>query len=307
MKIIKIAYRCLFLLSIAGLLSCSGTQPMPGTVATPAGTDNSLAHGLLWRLEKQGQTSFLFATLHLEDERVTRLPARVQQAFTHAEALVLEIKLNQASRRQAGAAMLFRDGRSLLSVAGEDLFQQAASALRARGFARDHVLTMKPWAVFALLSLPKPQTGLFLDALLYQQALRHGKAIYALETIEEQIAIFDGLSEREQLILLRDTLAHHDQIPRLIEHTLEVYLSGDLPALLALNRRYLAFTEPSLARRLERRLLHERNYRMLERLEILLASRKSLFIAVGALHLPGEHGLLNLLRKQGYRVTSIRA
>jgi len=262
--------------------------------------------GLLWKIEKAGiAPGYLFATIHLEDARVTRLAPPVAQALANSEALVLEVDLGPRSRQAASRAMFFGDGRSLPEVVGESLFQQSLAALRPRGFQADHVRLMKPWAVFSVLSMPQAKSGQFLDAVLYQRATRRGLPVYALEEMSEQIAVFEGLSLQDQIVLLRDTLANKDAMPRFIDETLRVYLRGDLSALLALNERYMGFTEPAVAARVSQRLLDDRNRRMLARLEPLLQRGQRLFIAVGALHLPGETGLLQGLRQRGYRLSAV--
>ncbi len=292
----------LYLVVIACLVTTGACalQPVEGARALAP------QRGLLWKIEKAGiAPAYLLATIHLEDPRVTRLPESVARALGHSDALVLEVDLGPDSRQLASRAMFFNDGRSLPQVVGESLFRQSLAALRARGFQPDHVRLMKPWAVFSILSMPQAETGQFLDAVLYQRATQRGLPVYALERMSEQIAVFEGLSVQDQIVLLRDTLANKDAVPRFIDETLQVYLRGDLSALLALNERYMEFTEPAVATRVSRRLLDDRNRRMLVRLESLLQRGQRLFIAVGALHLPGETGLLQGLRQRGYRLSAV--
>ena len=135
-------------------------------------------------------------------------------------------------------------------------------------------------------------------------ALQQGKPVYGLESIEAQIAVFDQLPVPEQVMLLRDTL---DLLPRLediYEEVTAAYLRRDLAHLLGLQDRLIAPSSRGVYRDFMRRLLDDRNTRMVEGMEPRLAEGNA-FIAVGALHLPGSNGVLHLLEQRGYRVRSI--
>jgi len=124
-----------------------------------------------------------------------------------------------------------------------------------------------------------------------------------LETMAEQIIVFDGLSMDDQIRLLRHALNRHERTARLQEQLLQVYLSRDLARLFRLIE-----SEPLADEHLQQimldRLLWSRNRRMLERMHPRLKEGNA-FIAVGAGHLPGPQGLLVLLHRAGYRLTPV--
>ena len=90
----------------------------------------------------------------------------------------------------------------------------------------------KPWAVVTLLSLPPSEKGEFLDLVLYKAAVEARKEVKGLETMEEQLAVFDDLSEADQIALLRETLDSRDQMPAMFEDLIQAYLAQDLDALM---------------------------------------------------------------------------
>ena len=261
--------------------------------------------GLLWKIEaKDTAPSYLFGTLHSEDERVVRLPGPVQKAFDDSRLVILEMTMDPATLVNASLSMMLTDGRKLDGIVGDQLSRQAVTALADYGIPDLVVLQMKPWAVAVTLIMPKPVTGLVLDVVLYQQALAAGKGVEGLETLEEQLSVFDGLSEAHQVEMLRDTLDNLAQVRADYDAMLAAWLERDLAALVALGENSLQRAGPGLARQFNQTLIVDRNRRMVERLRKPLALGDG-FIAVGALHLPGQEGLLHLLEQQGYRVTPV--
>ena len=269
--------------------------------ATRAESENAL----LWRLETpQGAVSYLFGTIHSEDPRVLELPDPVKRAFGTAQTLVLEMDLGRDEAAEMGRAMLLPAGQDLQSLIGADLYQQSVSAMAERGYAEAVVSRLQPWAVVLTLSMPPAETGLFLDYVLYLQALEQGMTVFGLEQMHEQLGVFTSLSLDEQLSLLRDTLSEHDEFPRIFEKLLQAYLQRDLQSLAELGEESMQGSDKGLQQRFMGALLDERNQLMVRRLLPLL-EKGEVFAAVGALHLPGEQGLLAMLRRQGLRITPV--
>ncbi len=97
---------------------------------------------------------------------------------------------------------------------------------------------MKPWAVMMTLLNPQEGGGLFLDMALQLAATRDGKPTYGLETMQEQIAVFNGMSLDDQVVLLRDTVQNHQLTQNAMEELTQAYLKRDLGALLAISEKF---------------------------------------------------------------------
>jgi uncharacterized protein YbaP (TraB family) len=150
---------------------------------------------------------------------------------------------------------------------------------------------------------PPGATGLILDRVLVNEAVRTGKSIHALETVDEQIAALDGMPRETQLVLLKKVIADYAALQEAIHRLVEAYLARDLEALWRLNAQALA-DDGDLRPHNElflRYLLYDRNERMAERLAPLIA-QGSVFAAFGALHLYGERGIPSLLARRGFSV-----
>jgi hypothetical protein len=275
----------------------------PQSPALPA--EDGRQRGLLWEIGRSGvPASYLFGTIHSEDPAVLVLPAAVQQAFDAAHSLVLEVLLDMDAMLYSSQAMLLGEGRQLSEITGKALFEQTSRAIRTRGIPEVVLDRMKPWAAAVTLSMPAPETGEVLDMQLYQRALQAGKPVYGLESIREQLAVFDDMPESEQLVLLRDAVENFPEIDAMHRELLAAWKQRDLDTLLAINAAAMQAGDRELAAEFEDRLITRRNRLMAERLQPYLQEGDT-FVAVGALHLPGETGLLNLLEQAGYTIRVI--
>jgi len=270
---------------------------------THADTDRS--HGLLWEISKTGQVpSHLFGTIHSEDPDVVDLPAPVREVFDTANSVVLEMLMDNEAMMYSSTAMLMLDGRSLSDVLGMPLYKQVAEAIASRGIPELVLNRMKPWAAAVTLSTPALETGQVLDLVLYQDALQQHKAVYGLETIREQLDLFDAMPESDQVTLLKDAVDNLSELDAMNADLLAVYKQRDLEGLLAINETSMQTGDQRLAKDFQQRVIIDRNHRMAERMQPYLQQGKA-FVAVGALHLPGGEGLLSLLEQQGYTVRRV--
>lgn len=264
-----------------------------------------------WRVERAGTApSYIFGTMHVTDPDVTVLPPEVSRAFDGSQALAVELTMDPATQVVLQGAALTTDvnwidrrlddrqRRLLADAAGQ--YQIPVANLRA----------LEPWAVTAMFSFPREEllrqmNGLQpLDMQLMDKAEASGKRLIALERVEEQIEAFTGYSDKEQIDMLTATLESVGRIDGDFARMKGAYLAGNLADLSALADEGFAELDPGLSGRIQQRLIADRNRHMAERLEPLL-NQGRLFVAVGALHLPGEGGVLNLLAQRGYRITAV--
>ncbi len=270
-----------------------------------ASINASAQRGVLWQVDSgQRRPSFVLGTVHSDDPRILNLPAPIKSRFNQAGSFSAELSMDMSNLIQAQQLMLLPNGRLLLDVIGNARYQQCVRLMAERGMPERLVQQMKPWAIAAQLSLPNLKTGVFLDMMLYQEASRAGKPVYGLETIQEQIYVFDGMSEQQQIRFLDDTIVHVGDIPEMIRRIIRFYLARDLNGLKEYSDTVMAQGAAGRMADFQKRLVVDRNRRMVERMQPRLIEGNA-FIAVGALHLPGEQGILRLLENRGYRVKAI--
>ena len=276
--------------------------------------------GKLFRVERAGtMPSFLFGTIHLSDPRVLTLPASAESAFAAADRLVIET--TDIADPAKAAAALFANPELINLPRGETLatlldpadLATVEAGLAARGIPLQSVQTLQPWFTAVSLMLPACETARkeggdsVLDTWLAERATAEGKPVEGLETAAEQLEALASLSLELQLESLVATVALSDRMPDVMETMIALYLDGRIamimPAIEAAvpNGGLLVGAGEGYAE-FERRVVTERNARMVQRMQAML-DEGGAFVAVGALHLPGEAGLVALLQEEGWDVT----
>ena len=265
-------------------------------------------NGLLWKIEKQGMSdSYLYGTMHVGDPRVINLPPKVDQAFIQADHFVMEVLLNFKTMGYISSASFFNDGRTLKTIMGDFEYKRLSRLINKRILMTENTLNhMKPWAVMMLLMVPldqQVQEESALDMVLYRRASERHVQLTGLETAEEQIAVFEEMSMKDQLWMLNRSIEQIETTDAQFPEMLEAYLDRDLARLVAIQQESM-YEDSEIDDRFVYQLLNVRNVRMVKRLQSILKQGNA-FIAIGALHLPGEAGVLHLLERQGYTVTSV--
>ena len=262
------------------------------------------AKGLLWKISRIGlKPSYLYGTMHLPDKEITTLANPVLDALDNALSVTLEVKFDVNTFYEMSKAMNYSDGSTLKGKVGDELYENALSLLKTYGFNEEMASTLKPWSAYLSLSLPPSKGGLPLDMVILNRGKRFGANIYGLETLDEQLGIFDKMSEEDQVQILKDTVCHYEEFQRDVQEMKELYLKHDLAGLAFMAEKYKPDEEDRYKELMEE-LIEKRNHKMVDRMQIRLIEGNA-FIAVGALHLPGEDGILGLLEKDGFIVTPI--
>lgn len=277
--------------------------------------------GLFWKVTKPGvKPSYLFGTMHMSDERLLDLSPKAEKAFNEANTLALEITdiLDPAAMAQKSMGlmkhMMYLDGSSLVDKAPKNALAPVKARIEARGeMPWSLAQKLKPWAILGSLALPaceqarKKAGKPFLDMSLGLRAKEAGKELVALETLEGQMLAIAALSEPMMIDALIQTAQMFDQLDNVFETMIQLYEAEDIATIWAMMRHIgpegLTFDNPrDQYAEFQRGIVDARNVTMADGSEPLL-KKGGAFIAVGALHLPGENGLVNILAKRGYTIT----
>jgi uncharacterized protein len=278
----------------------------------------------LWRIDGP-VPSYLYGTVHVPDQRVLALPDVVKRAFDSSDVFTAEIPLDAATQGSLLSKVMLPPGQDLRKITGDDVF---ARLIRVVGKALGNTVPagagdllatmlapMKPWAVMSQVELleflPDISAGRQpLDAMLYAMASKAGKGLEALETADEQVAVFDGFTNQEQVQMLVAALDDIEKPrPSGVSPTQELvglYLAGDLNQLATeANKQYPE--DQALSKKMMARVVDERNTRMSEKIAQFCSNKpaRSYFFAVGALHYAGETGIIGQLTKKGFKITRL--
>ena len=278
------------------------------------------ARALLWRIDAEGSAaapSYLFGTVHLTDDRVNALSPKTVAAMEGVRRIALEIDdMSPQSLGKAIAGMreliVFADGRSLETMLSADEFDIVRSVLGSNGTPRHLATVLRPWLVTLSLSLPacerrRAAAGLqALDMRLAEAGRKRGIPVIGLETLEGQMRALAAVPESDQLQMLKMSLKFYNRSGDLMETMVRRYLDRDIgviwPFQLELARS-AGFSSEAF-KTFEEQMVSVRNRRMRDAALPLLREGGT-FIAVGALHLPGKLGLVELFREAGFTVTAI--
>lgn len=257
--------------------------------------------GLLWEVRSPGgAVGHLLGTIHLADAEVTTLSPQLQEILEDSRRFGMEVLFDPPTLMKLVEAMWVRDGPGLAELTEPALYARTLELLALYGIDANAARALKPWAAYTTLSLPPKQQGPPLDLKLMTIAQQAGKPLFGIETLDEQMGIFETLSKADQIALLHDAVCHYDAQQRDVRTLIAAYARRDLAALYREALRY----DSAAQSRLMATLLDERNVRMAERL-LPYYAQAGTFAAVGALHLPGKGGLLERLTAAGYQVRPI--
>ena len=281
-------------------LAAALASALPLRAAPP----DRFAQGLLWRVAGPGvEPSHVYGTLHAGDPRLEPLPAAVRETFGRSRALMLEHVTDPYGRERFLEAAMYLDGRTLAQDIGDEHFERAVAAMQPIGLPREFVSKLKPWGVLLNLRISRQPGGAMApDAQVFALARGRRLPVSQIENVEEQVFTFDEMSRDSQVALLRHFLEHRDALDALAERSLHAYLARDLQGLWDAQQDY-ARRHPEIAphhAELLKRVVLDRSVVMAFRMQRELRRGRA-FIAIGALHLYGERGVLALLGEDGYR------
>lgn len=273
------------------------------------------SQGLLWRIEpaRDGgarvEASYVFGTMHSADPRVRKLKPDVERTFADSTTFCAEATLDGSALLAVGQRMMLGDGRSLDSILGADLYAEVVPLMEARGLPAAFLPMLQPWVVLLSLSMPASATGgqpgEILDVDLMNRAQADGKTVCGLETLDEQIDAVSKIPERDLVANIRAAAKSAAGLETVYAQATELYVSEDLAGLAALDAGDAGDAgERRRAADFERRLIDDRNVRMVDRMASRI-DRGGAFIAIGAGHLGGERGVLALLERRGYTVKRV--
>jgi len=269
--------------------------------------------GTLYRVSHQGNTSYLFGTIHVGKSAFYPLEAEVTHALSRAAKLVLEIDVRDSAPFQAALYKhgMYAHGDTVDRHLSADSLNHLRQALQNFNLRFDQVERMKPWLLAnMLIGLALERHGYRrsqgIETFLLAQADKQAKAVGELESAEYQMALFDSMPDAMQEQYLRENLAElgDGQAIRKAQALIDAWAGANGEALEALLQESLQ--EKTVSSEFTRSvLLDRRNPEMASKIEALLKAGETTFVGVGLLHLVGETGVPGLLRQKGYEVEKL--
>ncbi len=262
-----------------------------------------------WEVEApSGARLTLVGSIHMGKPGELPIPPAVDAAFARADALVVEVDVGAIDPGQMQQAVMhlgmLPPERSLRQELGPALWARLEPRLSAVGLPPAGVDRLRPWLVAMMLpTLELAQVGYASEGGVDKHFLdraRGKKAIVELESAEAQLRMLAGLDEALQKRMLQEQLEEQRRTDEMVEVFAQAWRAGDADAM---ARHLLADADRPEYKDLYELIFFARNRRMLERMQALLAQPgRTHFVVVGAGHVVGKEGLVDLFTRAGYRV-----
>ena len=282
------------LFSIATLVS------IQDAVSQETKTGNSM----LWSIvdpKAPADTSYLFGTIHQISQKDFAITDKIKKAFEKSEILITEIDLTDPGMiAEMMPRMVMQDGMTLDKIMSEEDYQ-ALNKFMMENTGQPLALynDKKPFmAAMVVMNFFIEGTPASYDMTLTQMAQKEGMKIKGLETVSEQMDVLDKTPYKEQAEQLVEMINDVEKTKESFAAIVKAYKAEHLEELdKLLDENLEAATEKSA-------MIDDRNIKWIPELQEVIKNNRS-FIAVGAGHLPGELGLISLMREKGYEVNPV--
>ncbi|ALH80014.1 TraB/GumN family protein [Sphingopyxis macrogoltabida] len=256
----------------------------------------------LWVVKDEDTTIYLFGTVHVLKPGLGWFDDAVKRAFDKSDQLMLEIVLPEDPGEMAQKMIplaLDQSGKTISSRLSADELKAYQAAMTGLGIPVAQFDRFEPWFAAMTLSIaPLAQLGYDPEQGAEKQLTAAAKAaakpVSALETVDQQLGFFDGLPEKQQLAFLNSVVKDIDKLGPTLDKTVVLWGKGDTEALAVAMNESMAAT-PELAKV----LLFDRNQRWADQIKARMDQPGTVFVAVGAGHLAGEHSVQDFLKERG--------
>jgi uncharacterized protein YbaP (TraB family) len=273
----------------------------------PATSYDSMENALLWKVSGNGlrKTSYIFGTMHLMCAEDARLSDTLQRIVRRSDHIYFEIDLDDMAE-MAGVAghIMMKNGTRLPDLLTEDEYAKIDDYFRENpaGMPMTMLQSLKPFFLNSIIAEQRMTCAVKggMERAITDVALKYNKEIRGLETVQFQSSVLDSIPYERQAKELVKYIDSLEKNSRLAEELVEVYKQQDLKKIEELTKQ----EDGGVADFLDL-MLYDRNADWAEKMSRIMRTDGVLF-AIGAAHLPGERGVINLLREKGFTVSSVK-
>ncbi len=268
---------------------------------------NLNAESMIWKVEKGSEVVYIGGTVHLLRKSDYPLPEEFLTAFTNADILVLETDIGELKspevQQKIMAGATYPSGEGLDQILSKEAYDALAEYCQQNGLPVAAMNQFKPSLVsLTILGLELQKLGLSMefgmDTYFYQRAVGEGKDLLYIETIDEQIAYILAMGEGQESEYMLKSLSDLHKMPEELEDMIQYWKTGDDDKMGNLLLAGVREDHPEIYES----LFKERNERWLPEIEALFLTEEDELVLVGAGHLVGEDGIIDMLKERGYSV-----
>ncbi len=258
------------------------------------------SQSLLWKISRGDieAASYLYGTIHIKDKRVFEFSDSVLLAFEKCDAFAIEVDLSPENLALLSQKMILPDDLTLKDLFAEEEYQLVKAVVE--DIIGVDILLFNKLKPIAILSLVMNfqfanDVDMSVDEYFYRKAVAEDKEVIGIETIEEQLEILETIPN-DYIIEYFKNIDHAKEDMEII---IKLYQSAELEKMLEMMQK-----DKSMVM-MKKNLLTDRNRKMSERIQTMIGEQPT-FIAIGAGHLPGKEGIINILTKAGYKIEPVR-
>ena len=267
------------------------------------------ADSSVWKITSGENTVYLGGTVHLLRPSDYPLPEEYEQAYQESAVLVFETDISSMNDLSIQAETLkqltYTDGQSLDTVLNDEAYNALSEYIATIGIPMAMIEQFKPGMIISMLQLLEFQkigfTPQGVDAYFNIRAMSDGKTLEELESVEEQIGFLAAMGEGNENEFILLSLSDLDETAEVMEDMIFAWRAGDNEKLSEMFVADMLNEAPELYES----LLRGRNLHWIPQIDKMLADEDVEFVLVGAAHLVGNDGLLELLKARGYKVSQL--
>lgn len=259
----------------------------------------------LWRVQSKTNTVYILGSIHFMKKDAYPLNEKIERAFESSDVLAVEANINDITKidfQKVLETAIYPGNETLENHVSRETYELIRKELQAAGIPLLLVNKQKPWFLaLTLTSLKLIQLGfdptLGIDIHFLSKA-KGDKKIKELESIEYQINLLSNFTDQEQETFLLYTLKDLDTIERDADRLLRSWTNGDVTTIETIITKTL-WQDRKMSSIYEK-LIYERNRNITSKIEEFLRTNEIHFIVVGAGHLIGKRGIIEMLKEKGY-------
>ena len=269
----------------------------------------ALADSPVWKVTRGDRHLFIGGTVHVLSQADYPLPEAFEAAYQAASVIVFEADIQEMQTPEFQQALLDRvsypEGQDLTMFLTDDTREHVVAFLNSRQLPMENLVKFKAGMVSVTLTILELQrlglAGAGVDEFFSQRAANDQKEIGALETAQEQLMFIASMGEGKEDALIAYTLRQIEDLPELMQAMKAAWRAGDNAkmeevALKPMEKDFPIMTD---------RFVEDRNDAWLPRIEAMFETEAVELVLVGALHLVGEEGLLEMLKDKGYQIENL--
>lgn len=260
------------------------------------------SQSLLWKISGKGlkKPSYLYGTIHIQDKIVFAYDKIVEEKILECDAYAMELLLDEIDKETIQKAMLIKDNTLDKLMTKEEYAELDKYMKEKTGMGLMLFNKTKPFFIMSQVMQAdmNKDMPLALDMHFLDLARKNGKKAFGIEKFDEQMAAVDQISLKDQIKMMLESIRDTSKTENKFDELLQTYLKADLDKMLILS------ADSSMPENFNKAFLIDRNVKMAKNIA-KFSSKQSTFNAIGAAHLGGEKGVINLLRKKGYTLEPI--